>query len=357
MVKQINWSCQKRWLSFALVCSKLSLLQPNTICFLWPCKLPAGHSKVFTGKGGLDVHLRVRTCGFHGSDTQAAYVLCGEAAAACVVSEADGWHWWWVALRESTSKCCSPKNSSGRVVLLSPTGPTPEGPSQLSQHLSGLHAPHHTGSDACGYPLKGPRDPRLPVDYVPPLSGGGEGGEMFSIHCGDTPGEPHGNKDFSDLLNPTGEGLHVPNASWAIPCEADFLILNSLFATQRWRRMAASSQMTVSAHSGLSDPLEVDCIFRPTKGVSSPRIRLTVSLPPLAVLPDYSMTLSYESPLFSQTQTLHRAGSCSSAPMLRIYCGKVSLACGDSFSACDLSDFCWPSYVEHLCATASSSMD
>lgn len=262
-----------------------------------------------------------------------------------------------MALRESISKCCLPKNSSGTVVLLSRTRPAPGGPGQLSQHPSGLHAPHHAGSDACGYPLKGPRDPRLPVDCVPLLAGGGEGGEMFSIHCGDTPGEPHGNKDFSDLLNPTGEGLHVPNASWAIPCEADFLILNSLFATQGWKRVAASSQMTDSAHSGLSDPLEVDCVFCPTKGVSSPWIRLSVSLPPLAVLPDHSMTLSYESPLFSQTQMLYRAGSCSSAPMLRIYCSKVSLACSDSFSVCDLPDFCWSSYVEHLCATASPSID
>lgn len=81
------------------------------------------------------------------------------------------------------------------------------------------------------------------------------------------------------------------------------------------------------------------------------------SLPPLAVLPDYSMTLSYESLLFSQTQTLRRAGGCSSAPVLRIYCGEANLACSDSFSACDLSDFCWSSHVEHLCATASPSKD
>lgn len=45
-------------------------------------------------------------------------------------------------------------------------------------------------------------------------------------------GEPHGNKACSDLLHPTGEGLHVPNTSWAVPCEGDFLILNSLFATR-----------------------------------------------------------------------------------------------------------------------------
>lgn len=99
------------------------------------------------------------------------------------------------------------------LVLLSHTRPAPEGPGQLSQHLSGLYAPHHAGSDACSYPLKGFRDPRLPVDYALLLTGGGEGGEMFSIHCGDTPGEPHGNKDFSDLLNSTGEGHHVPNTS------------------------------------------------------------------------------------------------------------------------------------------------
>lgn len=117
------------------------------------------------------------------------------------------------ALRESTSRCCSPQNSSGRVVLLSHTGPAPEGPGQLSQHLSRLHAPHDAGSDVCGYLLKGPRDPRLPVDYVSLLAGGGEDGEVFSIHCGETPGEPHGNKDSSDLLNPTGEGLHAPSTS------------------------------------------------------------------------------------------------------------------------------------------------
>lgn len=81
------------------------------------------------------------------------------------------------------------------------------------------------------------------------------------------------------------------------------------------------------------------------------------SLPPLAVLPDYSMTLAYESLLFSQTQTLRRAGDCSSAPALRIYCSEAGLACSDSFSACDLSDFCWSFCVKHLCTTASPSMD
>lgn len=81
------------------------------------------------------------------------------------------------------------------------------------------------------------------------------------------------------------------------------------------------------------------------------------SLPPLAVLPDYSMTLGYESLLFSQTQTLCRAGSCSSEPALRIYCSEASLACSDSFSAYDLSDSCWSSCIKHLSATVSSSMD
>lgn len=81
------------------------------------------------------------------------------------------------------------------------------------------------------------------------------------------------------------------------------------------------------------------------------------SLPPLAVLPDYSMTLGYESPLFSQTQTLRGVGGCSSAPTLRTYCSEVSLACSDSFSTHDLSDFHWSTHVEHLCTTASLIMD
>lgn len=99
-----------------------------------------------------------------------------------------------MALRESISICRSPKNRSGKIILLACTGPAPEGPDQLRQHLSGLRVPHCAGSDACGYPLKGPRDTRLPAGYAPLLTGGGEGGEMFSIRCGDAPGEPHGNK-------------------------------------------------------------------------------------------------------------------------------------------------------------------
>lgn len=118
-----------------------------------------------------------------------------------------------MGLRESISICRSPKNSSGKIILLACTGPAPEGPGHLRQPLSGLHVPHHAGSNACGYPLKGPGDTRLPADYAPLLTGGGEGGEMFSIHCGDALGEPHGNKACSDLLHPTGEGLHVPNTS------------------------------------------------------------------------------------------------------------------------------------------------
>lgn len=102
---------------------------------------------------------------------------------------------------------------------------------------------------------------------------GGEGGEMFSVHCGDAPGEPHGNKAYSDLLHPTGEGPHALKTSGAIPCEADFLLPDSLFAAQEWERMAASSQITNSAHAGLSDPLEVGCVFRPTQGVNSPQAR------------------------------------------------------------------------------------
>lgn len=117
-----------------------------------------------------------------------------------------------MALRESISICHLPKNSSVKLILLACTGPAPERPGQLGQNLSGLHVPHRAGSHACGYPLKGPKGKRFPADYAPLLTGG-EGGEMFSIHCGDALGEPHGNKACSDLLNPTGEGLHVPNTS------------------------------------------------------------------------------------------------------------------------------------------------
>lgn len=118
-----------------------------------------------------------------------------------------------MALRESTSIWRSPKTSSGKVILLPCTGPASEGPSQLGQHLSGLHVPHHAGSNACGYPLKGPGDTKLPADYAPVLTAGGEGGEMFSIRCGEAPGEPHGNNACSDLLHPTRVGLCVPNTS------------------------------------------------------------------------------------------------------------------------------------------------
>lgn len=70
------------------------LLWPHTICFLWPCELHAGHSEVFNREEGLDVQLRVKTCGFHHSGSLAACTFCSQLAAAWVVSEADGWRWW-----------------------------------------------------------------------------------------------------------------------------------------------------------------------------------------------------------------------------------------------------------------------
>lgn len=118
-----------------------------------------------------------------------------------------------MALRESTSICHLLRNSSGKVILLAYTQPAPGGTGQLEQHLSGLHVPHHAGCNACDYPLKGPGDTRLPPDHVPLLAGKGEDREMFSIRCGDAPGETHGNRTCSDLLHPTEEGLHVPNTS------------------------------------------------------------------------------------------------------------------------------------------------